>query len=142
MQADGNLVIYNDDVARSDLRWRVCCLGRKDASAGQISALTRLSVDGTDQWYPADVEIGRSGAFTWEIKGSSPDAAGQTTTATHNFVDADYEFGSRSVNVTFNLTSIALPAGHYSGSHMAGTRLQVSRSTARLAFGETTKILY
>ena len=115
MQADGNLVIYNDDVARSDYAGGSVVWGARTHQLGQISALTRLSVDGTDQWYPADVEIGRSGAFTWEIKGSSPDAAGQTTTATHNFVDADYEFGSRSVNVTFNLTSIALPAGHYSG---------------------------
>ena len=44
-------------------------------------------------------------------------SAGQTTTATHNFVDADHEFGSRSVNVTFNLTSIAIPADHYSKDH-------------------------
>ena len=115
MQADGNLVIYNDDVARNDYAGGSVLWGAKTHQLGQISALTRLSVDGTDQWYPADVEIGRSGAFTWEIKGSSPDAAGQTTTATHNFVDADHEFGSRSVNVTFNLTSIAMPAGHYSG---------------------------
>jgi lambda family phage minor tail protein L len=117
MQADGNLVIYNDDVDRSDYAGGSVVWGARTHQLGQISALTRLSVDGTDQWYPANVEIGRSGAFTWEIKGSSPTAAGQTTTATHNFVDADYEFGSRSVNVTFNLTSIAIPADHYSKDH-------------------------
>jgi lambda family phage minor tail protein L len=117
MQADGNLVLYNDDVARSDYAGGSVLWGTKTHELGQISSLTRLSVDGTDQWYPPDVEIGRSGAFTWEIKGSSPSAAGQTTTATHNFVDADHEFGSRSVNVTFNLTSIAIPADHYSKDH-------------------------
>jgi len=117
MQPDGNLVLYNDDVARNDYAGGSVVWGTKTHELGQISALTRLSVDGTDQWYPPDVEIGRSGAFTWEIKGSSPSAAGQTTTATHNFVDADHEFGSRSVNVTFNLTSIAIPADHYSKDH-------------------------
>ena len=117
MQPDGNLVLYNDDVDRNDYAGGSVVWGTKTHELGQISSLTRLSVDGSDQWYPPDVEIGRSGAFTWEIKGSSPTAAGQTTTATHNFVDADHEFGSRSVNVTFNLTSIAIPADHYSNNH-------------------------
>ncbi len=118
MQADGNLVLYNDDVDRSDYAGgSVVWTGKNTHELGQISSLTRLSVDGTDQWYPADVEIGRSGAFTWEIKGSSPTAAGQTTTATKNFTETHPEYGSRSVNITFNLTSIAIPADHYSKDH-------------------------
>lgn len=118
MQADGNLVLYNDDVARSNYSGgSVVWTGIDTNQLGQISSLTRLSVDGTDQWYPADVEIGRSGAFTWEIKGSSPSAAGQTTTATKNFTETHPEYGSRSVNITFNLTSIAIPADHYSKDH-------------------------
>ena len=119
MQADGNLVLYNDDFARNDYPDSVLW-GAKTHELGQISTLTRLSVDGTDQWYPADVEIGRSGAFTWQIKGSSPtaqDGVGATTTATHTFTDADHEFGSRSVTITFTLTSIAIPATHYSKDH-------------------------
>lgn len=114
MQADGNLVLYNDDVARSDYAGgSVVWTGIDTHQLGQISSLTRLSVDGVDQWYPADVQQGRSGGFTWELKGSSPDAAGQNTTATKNFTENHPEYGNRSVNITFNLTSIALPAGHY-----------------------------
>ena len=120
MQADGNLVIYNDDVARSDYAGGSVVWGAKTHQLGQISSLTRLTVGSEDQWYPADVEIGRSGAFTWQIKGSSPTAeqgVGAQTTATHTFTDADHEFGSRSVTITFTLTSIAIPATHYSKDH-------------------------
>ena len=115
MQADGNLVLYNDDVARDDYAGgSVVWTGVDTNQVGQISSLTRLSSDGVDQWFPPEVNSGKSGAFTWEIKGSSPSAAGQTTTATRNFTETHPEYGIRSVNITFNLTSIALPADHYS----------------------------
>ena len=115
MQPDGNLVLYNDDVARNDYAGgSVVWTGVDTNQVGQISSLTRLSSDGVDQWYPPDVDSGRSGAFTWELKGSSPTAAGQTTTATRNFTEDHPEYGSRSVNITFNLTSIAIRSGHYS----------------------------
>ena len=118
MQRDGNLVLYNDDVARNDYAGgSVVWTGTDTNRVGQIGSLTRLNVDGADQWYPPDVKSGRSGAFTWELKGSSPTAAGQTTTATKNFTEDHPEWGSRSVNITFNLTSIALPADHYSSSN-------------------------
>ena len=116
MQRDGNLVLYNDDVARNDYAGgSVVWTGTDTNRVGQIGSLTRLSIDGADQWHPLDVQQGRSGGFTWELKGSSPTAAGQTTTATRTFTEDHDEWGSRSVNITFNLTSIALPAGHYSG---------------------------
>ena len=115
MQADGNLVLYNDDVARNDYAGgSVVWTGIDTNQLGQISSLTRLSVDGADQWYPPDVQQGRSGGFTWELKQSSPGSAGLNTTATKNFTETHPEYGSRSVNITFNLTSIALPADHYS----------------------------
>ena len=118
MQTDGNLVLYNDDVARNDYAGgSVVWTGADTHRLGQISSLTRLSSDGVDQWYPPDVQVGRSGAFTWQLKGSSPSAAGQTTTATNTFVETHPEYGDRSVNITFNLTSVALPDGHYSASN-------------------------
>lgn len=118
MQADGNLVLYNDDVARNDYAGgSVVWTGSDTHRLGQISSLTRLSSDGADQWYPPDLQQGRSGGFTWQLKGSSPSAAGQTTTATNTFVETHPEYGDRSVNITFNLTSVALPDGHYSASN-------------------------
>ena len=112
MQNDGNLVLYNDKYPKTQYPESVVWATGTDR-VGQISSLTRLSTDGADEWYPPDVQQGRSGGFTWELKGSSPSAAGQTTTATKNFTENHPEWGSRSVNITFSLTSIALPAGHY-----------------------------
>ena len=112
MQNDGNLVLYNDKYPKTQYPESVVWATGTDR-VGQISSLTRLSTDGVDEWYPPDVQQGRSGGFTWELKGSSPSAAGQTTTATKNFTENHPEWGSRSVNITFSLTSIALPAGHY-----------------------------
>ena len=118
MQRDGNLVLYNDDVARNDYAGgSVVWTGSDTHRLGQISSLTRLNIDGADQWYPLDTVSGKSGAFTWELKQSSPSAAGQTTTATKDFTETHPEYGDRSVNITFNLTSISLPAGHYSASN-------------------------
>lgn len=116
MQNDGNLVLYNDKYPKTQYPESVVWATGTDR-VGQISSLTRLNVDGSDIWFPPDVQQGRSGAFTWELKGSSPTAAGQTTTATKNFTEDHPVWGSRSVNITFNLTSIALPDGHYSSSN-------------------------
>jgi lambda family phage minor tail protein L len=113
MQNDGNLVLYNDKYPKTQYPESVVWATGTDR-VGQIASLTRVTIDGADQWYPVDTVSGRSGAFTWEIKGSSPSAAGQTTTATHNFTETHPDLGSRSVTITFNLTSIALPADHYS----------------------------
>jgi lambda family phage minor tail protein L len=112
MQNDGNLVLYNDKYPKTQYPESVVWATGTDR-VGQISSLTRLITDGVDEWYPPDVQQGRSGGFTWELKGSSPSAAGQTTTATKNFTENHPEWGSRSVNITFNLTSVALPEGHY-----------------------------
>jgi lambda family phage minor tail protein L len=113
MQNDGNLVLYNDKYPKTQYPESVVWATGTDR-VGQISSLALLS---TDQWYPSDIKQGRSGGFTWELKGSSPTAAGQTTTATHNFTENHPEWGSRSVNITFSLTSTALPAGHYTEGH-------------------------
>lgn len=116
MQSDGNLVLYNDKYPKAQYPESVVWATGTDR-VGQISSLTRLSTNGVDEWYPPDVQQGRSGGFTWELKGSSPTAAGQTTTATRNFTENHPEWGNRSVNITFSLTSIALPEGHYSASN-------------------------
>ena len=72
MQADGNLVLYNDDVDRNDYAGgSVVWTGSDTNRLGQISSLTRLQSDGVDQWYPPDVQIGRSGAFTWQLRAAA-----------------------------------------------------------------------
>ena len=114
LNSDGNLVVYNKDLARDDYENGSVIWVSNSFRLGSLTALNRLTLDGLDQWWPDDVNKGRSGAFTWELVGSSPTAAGQTTTATKNFVDTDPLSGdSRSVNITFNLTSLGLGANRY-----------------------------
>lgn len=121
MQKDGNLVLYNDDVARNDYAGgSVVWTGTDTHRLGQISSLSPLQVDGVDQWTPADINVGRSGGFTWELKQSSPSAAGQTTTADKQFSDTA-EWGTRTVTIRFSLESVALAAGNYSQNNSGYT---------------------
>jgi lambda family phage minor tail protein L len=121
MQKDGNLVLYNDDVARNDYAGgSVVWTGTDTHRLGQISSLSPLQIDGVDQWTPADINVGRSGGFTWELKQSSPSAAGQTTTADKQFSDTA-EWGTRTVTIRFSLESVALAAGNYSQNNSGYT---------------------
>ena len=121
MQADGNLVIYNDDVARSDYAGgSVVWTGVNTHKLGQISSIARVSVDGVDQWTPPDINVGRSGGFTWELKQSSPGSAGLQTTADKQFSDTA-EWGTRTVTIRFSLESVALAAGNYSQNNSGYT---------------------
>ena len=122
MQRDGNLVLYNDDVARNDYAGgSVVWTGTDTHRLGQISSLSPLQVDGVDQWTPADINVGRSGGFTWELKQSSPSSAGLTTTADKNFTETHPEWGARSVNIRFSLESVALASGNYSQNNSGYT---------------------
>jgi len=120
MQPDGNLVLYNDDFARNAYPDSVVWTGINTHKLGQISSIARVSVDGVDQWTPPDINVGRSGGFTWELKQSSPSAAGQTTTADKQFSDTK-EWGTRTVTIRFSLESVALAAGNYSQNNSGYT---------------------
>tara|TARA_R110002020_G_scaffold243891_1_gene457462 strand:- start:6551 stop:8248 length:1698 start_codon:yes stop_codon:yes gene_type:complete len=114
--ADGNIIIHNRDLARTDYENGSAFWVSNTFRLGALSALNRYTINGGQQWWPDDVEVGRSGGFTWELVGSSPTAANQTTTVSRTFNDTDpITGGARSVNITFNLRSYQLPAGtsHY-----------------------------
>ncbi len=138
MQRDGNLVLYNDDVARNDYAGgSVVWTGTDTHRLGQISSLSPLQVDGVDQWTPADINVGRSGGFTWELKQSSPSAAGQTTTADKNFTEDHPEWGARSVNIRFSLESVALASGNYSQNNSGYTGFGWNKITGYQILGQT-----
>lgn len=138
MQRDGNLVLYNDDVARNDYAGgSVVWTGTDTHRLGQISSLSPLQVDGVDQWTPADINVGRSGGFTWELKQSSPSSAGQTTTADKNFTEDHPEWGARSVNIRFSLESVALASGNYSQNNSGYTGFGWNKITGYQILGQT-----
>ena len=138
MQRDGNLVLYNDDVARNDYAGgSVVWTGTDTHRLGQISSLSPLQVDGVDQWTPADINVGRSGGFTWELKQSSPSAAGQTTTADKNFTEDQPEWGARTVNIRFSLESVALASGDYSQHNSGYTGFGWNKITGYQILGQT-----
>ena len=138
MQKDGNLVLYNDDVARNDYAGgSVVWTGTDTHRLGQISSLSPLQVDGVDQWTPADINVGRSGGFTWELKQSSPSSAGLTTTADKNFTETHPEWGARSVNIRFSLESVALASGNYSQNNSGYTGFGWNKITGYEILGQT-----
>jgi len=120
MQPDGNLVLYNDDFARNAYPDSVVWTGTDTHRLGQISSIARINVNGADQWTPPDLNVGRSGGFTWQLKGSSPTAAGQTTTADKEFAETK-EWGPRTVTIRFSLESVALASGNYSQNNSGYT---------------------
>lgn len=113
--ADGNIIIHNRDLARTDYENGSAFWVSNTFRLGALSALNRYTTADGQQWWPDDVRQGRSGGFGWELVGSSPSAAGQTATATKTFTDTDpINGGVRTVSITFNLTSVAIGADHYS----------------------------
>ena len=137
MQKDGNLVLYNDDFARNAYPDSVVWTGVDTHRIGQIASIARLSIDGADQWTPPDINVGRSGGFTWELKQSSPSSAGQTTTADKNFTETHPEWGTRSVNIRFSLESVALAAGNYSQNNSGYTGFGWNKITGYQILGQT-----
>ena len=114
--SNGNIILYNRDLARTDYANGSVVWVSNTFRLAPLTNLTWLTVDGVKQWWPDDINAGRSGGFTWELVGSSPTAANQTTTVSRTFSDTDpIGGGARSVNITFNLKSYELPAGtsHY-----------------------------
>lgn len=99
MQNDGNVVIYNGDFAVNNATWATGTDSR--------AVPTTVSFVG---WYPTDVSIGRSGAFGYQIVGSSPSALGQQQTRTNT-----YTVGSRTITMQIVFNSFEIPVGHYSG---------------------------
>ena len=113
--ADGNIIIHNRDLARTDYENGSAFWVSNTFRLGALSALNRYTTADGQQWWPDDVRLGRSGGFGWELVGSSPTAVDQTTTATKTFTDTDpVNGGVRTVSITFNLTSVAIGADHYS----------------------------
>jgi lambda family phage minor tail protein L len=138
MQRDGNLVLYNDDVARNDYAGgSVVWTGSDTHRVGQIASIAPLSINGVDQWTPPDINVGRSGGFTWELKQSSPSSAGLTTTADKNFTEDHPEWGARSVNIRFSLESVALASGNYSQNNSGYTGFGWNKITGYEILGQT-----
>ena len=110
MQGDGNFVIYNGSSA-------IWATNTENTS----SPSTMSFID----WYPRDVQTGRSGGFGWECVGSNPTGSGQTNTQTESFT-----IGSRSITVLFEFYSTELPVGHYSGQTYAWNGINSAAITA------------
>ena len=136
MQPDGNLVLYNDDFARNAYPDSVVWTGTDTHRLGQISSIARVSVDGVDQWTPPDINVGRSGGFTWELKQSSPDSAGLQTTADKQFSHTA-DWGTRTVTIRFSLESVALAAGNYSQNNSGYTGFGWNKITGYQILSQT-----
>jgi lambda family phage minor tail protein L len=137
MQKDGNLVLYNDDFARNDYaNGSVVWTGVDTHRLGQIASIARVNVNGADQWTPPDLNVGRSGGFTWELKQSSPTAAGQTTTADKQFSHTA-DWGTRTVTIRFSLESVALAVGNYSQNNSGYTGFGWNKITGYQILAQT-----
>lgn len=110
MQSDGNLVIYNG----SSAIWAT-----NTENTSSPSSMSFID------WYPRDVQSGRSGGFGWECIGSNPTASGQTNTQTETFT-----LGSRSITVRFEFYSTELPVDHYTGQTYAWNGINSATITA------------
>jgi len=102
MQNDGNVVIYNGDFAVGNAIW----------ATGTDSRAVPTTVAFVG-WYPTDISVGRSGAFGYQIVGSSPSALGQQQTRTNT-----YTVGSRTITMQIVFDSFEIPVTvppHYSG---------------------------
>ena len=136
MQPDGNLVLYNDDFARNAYPNSVVWTGIDTHRLGQIASIARVNVNGADQWTPPDLNVGRSGGFTWELKQSSPSAAGQTTTADKQFSHTA-DWGTRTVTIRFSLESVALAVGNYSQNNSGYTGFGWNKITGYQILAQT-----
>ena len=141
MQNDGNLVLYNDKYAKTDYPQSVAWSPQVErVGAGSDASLYQPG--GNTQYYPDDVQKGRSGALGYELVGSQPSAeqVGTTTTAQKTFSDTHPTLGVRTITVTFTLQANNLPADHYSGEARAWngfSSVAFNSSTGFFKRGET-----
>ena len=103
---------------------------------GSANCPSSRGVDGVDQWTPPDINVGRSGGFTWELKQSSPDSAGLQTTADKQFSDTA-DWGTRTVTIRFSLESVALAAGNYSQNNSGYTGFGWNKITGYQILSQT-----
>jgi lambda family phage minor tail protein L len=98
MQTDGNLVMQNT-VTRE-----VIYSSNTDLK-GEVSALSFTG------FYPADINIGRRGAFGHEINNGAPASLSSTSTVRKTFT-----LGTRTLTVDLAFTAQDLPDDHFSGA--------------------------
>ena len=98
MQTDGNLVMQNT-VTRE-----VIYSSNTDLK-GEVSALSFTG------FYPADINVGRRGAFGHEINNGAPASLSSTSTVRKTFT-----LGTRTLTVDLAFTAQDLPDDHYSGA--------------------------
>ena len=97
MQGDGNLVMYDRD--SSAVVWT----GQDTNLKGAVSELSFV------EFYPADIQEGRRGAFSYEVNGRVANS-----TSDINTVEKTYTLGTRTLRVSLAFTADALPSDHFS----------------------------
>jgi len=99
MQTDGNVVLYRNG---SEVLW-----ASNTASTASPTTVSFIN------WYPTNVNVGRSGGFGYEMVGSSPSALGQTQSVTYTFTIST----GKTIRLTIGFASFEIPADppHYSG---------------------------
>ena len=138
MQGDGNLVIYDNSVSRDDYNGGSVLWSPNVHKIGPVTSLTRQN-DGTAAiWYPSDVGLGRSGAFSYELVGRSPTESeansNATVTVQRQFTDVDDELGTRTITLTFTFEAFNFDPGHYTGLTRGFNRIQSVSVDAQSGF--------
>ena len=98
MQGDGNLVMYDRDT--SAVVWS----GQDTHLKGAATGLSFTA------FYPADIQEGRRGAYSYEVNGRVANSTSDTNT-----VQKTYTLGTRTLTVSLAFTADALPSDHFSG---------------------------
>nr|BAR23313.1 putative phage minor tail protein L [uncultured Mediterranean phage uvMED] len=98
MQGDGNLVMYDRDT--NAVVWS----GQDTHLKGAATGLSFTA------FYPADIQEGRRGAFSYEVNGRVANSTSDTNT-----VQKTYTLGTRTLTVSLAFTADALPSDHFSG---------------------------
>ena len=120
MQNDGNLVIYNNALARNDYEGGLLFGALVLDTCPTASGASFYQVDGGNQFTPSNAFGGRAGALGYELVGSQP-SSGQVghRTAQKQFSHTYPELGARTITVTFTIRANNLPETHYSGEARA-----------------------
>jgi len=142
MQADGNLVTYSKSNAAvwassstrppgdgTNFRLRNGVQGNLfitnmntdettwQTNTGNIAGVTSVAFiydgGGAIAWVPADIQIGRSASFGYELFGTA--SSGGTASTTRIFYSPTTISPGRSITLQFSAVATALPADHYSG---------------------------
>ena len=144
MQNDGNLVIYNNALARNDYEGGSVIWNTGTHRAATASGVSFYQVNSANQFVPANVYGGRAGALGYELVGSQPSSGqvGNTTTAQETFSHTDPELGARTITVTFTLRANNLPDTHYTGEARAWNGTPQFLSTQSLFRGEIFEAIF